>query len=86
MIQTHLDFLFQFTLETRPEDLALTGFQTISNGRDRTDIIRHRKTDELLVDEFGVRNFIEVMIKICSRLKDTKIRLQKRRQRSNYRP
>ena len=48
---TDLDFLLHLLLEARPDNLALTGLESIGSGWDRPDIIRHREKNELLVDE-----------------------------------
>lgn len=64
----HLDFLFQFALEASPKDFPLTRFEAISYRGNRTNVIRHRETDEFFIDKLGIRNFIKVVVKVCSRL------------------
>jgi hypothetical protein len=66
---SYLDFLLEFPLETTPDDLPLTGLETVTYGRDGTNIVRNREKDELLVDEIGVRDLIRIVIEIGSRLR-----------------
>jgi hypothetical protein len=65
---TDLNFLFHLLLEACPDDLALTGLESISSGWDRPDIVRHREKNELLVDEVGIWDLINVMVEVCPRL------------------
>jgi transglutaminase-like putative cysteine protease len=43
MLETHLDFLLEFTLEATPNNLPLTRLQPIYYRRNRTNIVRHRE-------------------------------------------
>jgi hypothetical protein len=46
----------------------LTRFEAIGSGRNGTDVIRHRETNEFFVDEFGVWDFLKVMVQKGTRL------------------
>ena len=64
-----LDFLLEFPLEATPDDLPLTGFETVTYGWDGSNIVRDREKDELLVDEIGVRNLVRIVVEIGSGLR-----------------
>ena len=57
-----INLLLQLALEATPDDLALTGLQPVRDGRNRTDVIRHREQDELLVDEVRVADLVRVVV------------------------
>ena len=59
---TYLNLLLQLALEATPDDLALTGLQPVRDGRNRTDVIRHREQDELLVDEVGDGDLVHIVV------------------------
>ena len=59
---TYLNLLLQLALEATPDDLALTGLQPVRDGRNRTDVIRHREQDELLVDEVGDGDLVDIVV------------------------
>lgn len=65
----YLDFLLEFPLEAAPDDFPLTRLQTITHGRDGTNIVRHREKDELLVDKIRVRDLIRIVVEVGSRLR-----------------
>jgi hypothetical protein len=60
----HLDFFLQFSFKAPPDDLSLTGLETIRNGRDGTDVVGHGEEDQLLIDEIRVRNLVRIVIEI----------------------
>lgn len=51
----------------------MTRFKSISNGRDRTDIVSHGKTNKFFVDELRIRDFVHVVIEMSSGLADPSI-------------
>ena len=65
---SYLNLLLEFPLEATPDDLPLTGFETVTNGRDGTNIVRHGEKDEFLVDEVGVWDLVRIVVEIGSRL------------------
>lgn len=66
--RSYFDFLLEFPFEATPDNLPLTGLETVTYGRDGTNVVRDREKDELLVDEVGVRDLIRVVVEIGSRL------------------
>ena len=66
--RSHFDFLLEFPFETTPDNLPLTGLETIAYGRDRTNVVCNREKDEFFVDEIGERYLIRIVIEIGSRL------------------
>ena len=66
---SYLDLALEFSLEARPNNLPLTGFQTISNRRDRSNVISHGEKNELLVDEVGDRDLSRIVIQVGARLR-----------------
>lgn len=67
----YLDFFFESAFETRPYDFTLTRLETISGRRNGANIIRHRETNELLVDKLRIWYFIEIMVEVSTRLNNT---------------
>ena len=65
----YLDLLLEFLLEATPNNLPLAGFKTVTNGRDGTNVVRHREQDEFLVDEIGVRDLVRIVVEIGSGLR-----------------
>ena len=59
---TYLNLLLQLALEATPDDLALTGLQSVRDRRNGTDVIRHREQDELLVDEVRDRDLVDIVV------------------------
>ena len=47
----YLDFILQLTLEATPDNLPLTGLETVGNRRDGSNVVGIREQDELPVDE-----------------------------------
>jgi hypothetical protein len=64
----HLDFFLQFTFKAPPDNLSLTGLETIRNGRDRTDVVGHGEEYQFLIDEIRVRNLVRIVVEIRARL------------------
>lgn len=67
--RSYLDFFLEFPFETTPDDLPLTGLETVTYGWDGTDVVRNREKDEFLIDEIRVRDFIRVVVEIGTRLR-----------------
>lgn len=65
---THLDLLDQILLESRKDNLSLTGFKTVRHGRDGSDIIGHGEQNQLLVDEVLDGYPVDVVVQIGARL------------------
>lgn len=63
-----LELGLQVALETTEQDLALTRLQTIDDGGNGADIIRHREKNELAIDEVIVCDLISAMVDVCTRL------------------
>jgi len=47
----------------------LTRLETVTYGRDGTNVVRNREKDELLIDEVGVGDFISIVVEIGTRLR-----------------
>jgi hypothetical protein len=47
----------------------LARLQTVTHGRDRTNVVRHREKDELLIDEIREGDFIGIVVEIGARLR-----------------
>lgn len=62
--ETHFDLGLQFAFEATPNNLPLTGLETIGNGRYRPHIIGIGEENELPVDEVGYGNLPCVVIEI----------------------
>ena len=73
-VETNLDFLLEVTLETGPNDLALTRLQPIHNRRNGTNVVGHGEQDKLTVDEVGQRDFPLGMVKVCTRLNKRQVK------------
>ena len=67
-VRTNLDFLLEVTLETGPNDLALTRLQPIRYRRDGSNVVRHGEENQLSVDEVGEGNLSLRVVKIGPRL------------------
>lgn len=65
---THLDLLDQILLESRKDNLSLTGFKTVRHGRDGSDVIGHGKQNQLLVDKVLDGYPVDVVVQIGARL------------------
>jgi len=59
----------------------LTRFQSISNGRDGTDIVSHGKTNKFFVDELRIRDFVHV-VEMSSGLADPSINSLRKKKNS----
>jgi hypothetical protein len=79
--RAHLDLSLELPLEAREEDLALTRLEAVNNGRNRTNVIRHREEDELLVDEVAYGNLADVVIHEGTGLSEEEARISVRLRR-----
>jgi len=51
----------------------LTRFKSISNRRDRTDVVSHGETNKFFVDELRIRDLVHVVVEMSSGLEDPSI-------------
>ena len=70
----YLDFFLQFSFEAAPDNLSLTGLETVRSGRDGTNVIGHGEEDQLLVDEIRVGNLVRIVVEIRAGLQKSRIR------------
>ena len=56
------DFTVQFSFQAGKQNFALTGFETVDDVRNASQIRLHRHDDVFLVHEIRVRHFIDVEI------------------------
>ena len=54
--ETNLDFLLEITLETGPDDLALTRLQPICHRWYGSNVVRHGEQNQLVIDEVRDRD------------------------------
>jgi hypothetical protein len=66
--KAHLDLGLDLLEVATEDDLPLTRLETINDGRNRSDVVSHREEDEFLVDEVGVGDQVDRLVKECSRL------------------
>ncbi len=59
-----LHFRVALALEHDVNDLSLTRLETIDDGRNGTNVVGHREEDELFVDEVGIGNLVDVVVKV----------------------
>ena len=67
-VRTNLDFLLEVTLETGPDDLALTRFQPICHRWYGSNVVRHGEENQLSVDEVREGNLSLRVVEIGPRL------------------
>jgi len=60
----HLDFFLQLSFKAPPDNLSLTGLETIRNGRDGTDVVGHGEEDQFPIDEIRVRNLVRIVVEV----------------------
>jgi hypothetical protein len=85
-VSLYLDFFLQLSFEAGPDNLSLTGLETVRNGRDRADVVSHGEKDQLFVDEIRVRNLVRVVVEIRARLQKSVNQMMRMSNVEDYTP